>query len=249
MDFSWATKSNTPKRSERKFGHLYFSGSGLSHGQVVLSEPSKSNFQKIGFLLSALLVSFSITSLLTTFAPSNYVELSDVAQTEVSEVLASSPEKNTPRDEAAALGLSGDFSLAIPTIKAYANIIENVDVASEETYKEALKSGVAHAQGTGFPGENKRIFLFAHSTNSLTNFTKYNAIFYDLRKLKAGDTIYMYYEGKKYVYIVSDKKVVAANDVSFLAPSEEPTMILQTCDPPGTTWKRLLVFATLSRVD
>jgi LPXTG-site transpeptidase (sortase) family protein len=245
MDYTWVTKLKTPKEPERKFGHLYFSGSGLSHGEVVLAPRPKSPLQNIIFVISALVVSFSLTSLLTTFAPSNYVELPQVTETQVPEVLAQSVEKNTPRDEAAALGLSGDFSLAIPSIKAFANVVDNVDVTDESTYKEALTRGVAHAQGTGYPGENRRVFLFAHSTDSLINFSKYNAIFYDLRKLKNGDTIYMYYQGKKYSYIVTDKKIVSASDVSFLTPAEEPTMILQTCDPPGTTWKRLLVFARL----
>lgn len=245
MDFTLVTKLKTPKVPEHKFGHLYFSGSGLSHGEIVLSERPKTRFQNVIFILSALVVSFSLTSLLTTFAPSNHVDLPQVTDAQVPEVLAQSAEKNSPRDEAAALGLSGEFSLSIPSIKAFANVVDNVDVADESAYKEALTRGVAHAQGTGYPGQNSRIFLFAHSTDSLVNFSKYNAIFYDLRKLKNGDTIYMYYQDKKYSYIVTDKKVVSASDVSFLAPVEEPTMILQTCDPPGTTWKRLLVFARL----
>ncbi|MBP9687517.1 class E sortase [Candidatus Woesebacteria bacterium] len=244
MDFTWATKLRTPKRPIHKFGHLYYAGSGLSYGEVILIEPKRGRAQEISFFISALLVSFALTSLLTTFAPSNYIELPDEYQTQVPVARASS-ENGSAKDEANALGLSASFSLSIPKIYAYADIVDNVDVSNEVIYKDALTKGVAHAQGTGYPGENKRIFLFAHSTDSLVNFSKYNAIFYDLRKLVVGDVIYIYYQDVKYTYEVTDRKIVSASDVSFLNPEEGPTMILQTCDPPGTTWKRLLVFARL----
>lgn len=248
MDFTWVTKLKTPKRPTRKFGHLYFAGSGLSHGEVILVEPKKGKLEQFLFVVSALIVSFSLTSLLTTFAPSNYIELPDEYQPVVPVVEASTG-AGSAKDEAHALGLSASFSLSIPKIYAFADIVDNVDVSNESTYREALKKGVAHADGTGYPGENKRMFLFAHSTDSLLNFSKYNAIFYDLRKLAKGDPIYIYYKDAKYIYEVTEKKIVSATDVSFLTPEEGPTLILQTCDPPGTTLKRLLIFARRTSVN
>lgn len=137
-----------------------------------------------------------------------------------------------------------DYSIVVPKIAANARIIRNVDTSNESNYLEALKLGVAHAKGTNFPGKGGNIFLFAHSTNYVWDIGDYNAVFYLLHKLDSGDEIHVLFEGVKHTYVVSDKKVVAPDDVKYLteATSEE-TLTLQTCWPPGTTFQRLLVFA------
>lgn len=136
------------------------------------------------------------------------------------------------------------YSIVIPKIAANAKIIRNVDPANEDMYLESLKYGVAHALGTSFPGEGGNVFLFAHSTDYIWNVSTYNAVFYLLYKLEVGDEINVFFEGKRYLYIVSDKKIVSPDDVGHLVnatPDEQLT--LQTCWPPGTTFQRLLVFA------
>jgi len=148
------------------------------------------------------------------------------------------------QEEVANLNLNLDFSLYIPKINARANIVANVDTANEEEYRKALKEGVAHAKGTFFPGQEKTVYLFAHSTDSPLNFLTYNVVFYQLAQLESGDTIMVYFANKKYNYTVSDKKVVSADEVSWLVRDfGGEKLILQTCTPPGTTLKRLLVFA------
>ena len=71
-----------------------------------------------------------------------------------------------------------DFSIIIPKIGARAKIVANVDAGREGEYLSALKEGVAHAKGSVFPGMKGNIYLFAHSTDSPLNITRYNAIFY-----------------------------------------------------------------------
>lgn len=136
------------------------------------------------------------------------------------------------------------FSLIIPSIGASGKIVSLVDPNNQTEYLDALKNGIAHAKGTAYPGQGKTIYLFAHSTDTSINFARYNAIFYLIKELRNNDEIEMYYEGKKYTYQVFDKKIVSPTDVSYLN-EQNPTeqLILQTCYPPGTTWKRLLVFA------
>lgn len=139
-----------------------------------------------------------------------------------------------------------EFSLIIPKIHAKGKIVKDVDPGNYSQYMEALKIGVAHAKGTRLPGENGTIYLFAHSTDNPVNVVRYNAIFYLLSKLEPGDEIDVYYKGAKYVYIASEKRIVAPSDTSFLNPenkNQKETLILQTCFPPGTTWKRLLILA------
>lgn len=146
--------------------------------------------------------------------------------------------------EATSLGLDARFSIYVPKIDAKSVVIENVDLGSEKEYLAALKKGVAHGKGTYFPGQGKNIFLFAHSVSAPEYIKTYNAVFYDLRKLENGDEIIIYFSGKKYVYRVSEKIIASPSDVSFLTKDYGgETLILQTCDPPGTTLRRLLVIA------
>jgi len=136
------------------------------------------------------------------------------------------------------------FSISIPSIGATANVVSGVDPFDEQSYKEALKEGVAHAVNSGYPGGGGLIYLFAHSTNSPANFAQYNAVFYQLRLLSKGDRIFVNYNGDTYLYFVKEKVVANAKDTHWLTgkPQTEQ-LVLQTCDPPGTTLRRLLVVA------
>ncbi len=137
-----------------------------------------------------------------------------------------------------------DFSIVIPAIGANAKIIPNVDSAQRETYLEALQKGVAHAEGTAFPGESSHIFLFAHSTDYFWNVGAYNAVFYLLYKLQQSDEVNLFYKGQRYRYQVSDTQVVDASAVEYITrKTDHELLTLQTCWPPGTTLKRLLIFA------
>lgn len=137
-----------------------------------------------------------------------------------------------------------NFSIVVPKIGANARIISNVDASDEKIYLDALNKGVAQVMGTGFPGEGKHIFLFAHSTDYFWNVGTYNAIFYLLNKLEPKDEVNLFYKGQRYVYRVIDKKVVDPSRVEFLTrKTNKEFLTLQTCWPPGTTLKRLLVFA------
>lgn len=140
------------------------------------------------------------------------------------------------------------FSIVIPKINAEAKITANTDPGNPEIYQEVLKEGVAHAAGSGFPGSGKTIYLFAHSTNSQWNIVRYNAVFFWLNNLEEKDEIWVAYNNKLHVYEVFDKKIVDPTEVQFLTDYKDgETLILQTCWPPGTILKRLLVFAKPKR--
>lgn len=137
-----------------------------------------------------------------------------------------------------------EFSIMIPKIAANARVIDNVNPADETEYLDKLQYGVAHAAGTYMPGQNGHIFLFAHSTDYVWNISTYNAVFYLLYKLNEGDEVDIFYQGKRHVYTVTGKKIVDPSDVQYLTnKTESEFLTLQTCWPPGTTLKRLLVFA------
>jgi len=142
---------------------------------------------------------------------------------------------------------STDFGIVIPKIGANSNVVANVPAWDEKAYQDALQIGVAHAAGTALPGVkegNRKTYLFAHSTDNWWNINRYNAVFFLLKELKVGDEIDIFYNGRRYVYETVETKVVEADEVAYLVePSDEEILVLQTCWPPGTTLKRLLVIA------
>jgi len=146
--------------------------------------------------------------------------------------------------EAQDWGVNSYFSIVIPELDTASIVLANVDTSNEGQYLTALKKGVAHAKGTYFPGQGKNIYLFAHSAGSPLSIIQNNTAFFLLRKLKKGDGIHIYFADKKYVYIVENQQIVPANDTSWLDEGSGERLILQTCYPPGTTWKRLLIIAT-----
>lgn len=136
------------------------------------------------------------------------------------------------------------YSIVIPKINANARVIPNVDAANRAGYLEVLKQGIAHAAGSSNPGENGHMFYFAHSTDNFWNVTRYNAIFYLLYKLEDGDDINIYYNGKRFKYVVTGHQIVEPNQVEYLTRKTSKDFVtLQTCWPLGTTFKRYLVFA------
>lgn len=137
------------------------------------------------------------------------------------------------------------FSIIIPRIGADSLIIPNVDPANETEYLKALKIGVAHAKGSVFPGIPGATYLFAHSTDAWYDVGRYNAVFYLLKDVSIGDEITVFFKNRRYNYTVENTKIIDGNDVSDLVSAQigSERLILQTCWPPGTTLKRLLVTA------
>ena len=117
-----------------------------------------------------------------------------------------------------------------------------------EVYQQALTKGVAQAKNTSYPDLNGNMFIFAHSSVDFYEAQKYNSVFYLLSKLEKEDKIDIYFKEKKYTYSVTEKKTVDPTEISYLEnKSIEKTLTLMTCWPPGTTYQRLIVKATLVR--
>ncbi|MCL6096343.1 MAG: sortase [Patescibacteria group bacterium] len=138
------------------------------------------------------------------------------------------------------------FNILIPKLGANAKVFPNVDASDPNQFLPVLKQGVAHAKGTVFPGMKGNIYLFAHSTDNFWDVGRYNAIFYLLKDLLPGDDVVIFFQNKRYNYVVTGSKTVDPTDVSYIVNAQnqsQETLILQTCWPPGTTWKRLIVFA------
>src|SRR3989344_3931904 len=142
--------------------------------------------------------------------------------------------------------VSTDYGIVIEKIKANAKVISDVDPANEKQYIKALSEGVAEAKGSTKPGEPGNLYIFSNSTDAPWNIIRYNAIFYLLREMEPGDRVVMFYQGRRYDYIVFDKTIVDPKDTTLLRNRyDKPVITLQTCDPPGTLNNRLVVRAKL----
>lgn len=142
--------------------------------------------------------------------------------------------------------VSTDFGIVIEKINANAKIVPNVNPGNEREYVSALGEGVAQALGSTPPGQPGNLYLFSHSTDAPWNIVRFNAVFYLLRELDKGDRVIIFYQNKRYDYIVYDKNIVSPTDVSYLTNRyDSPVLTLQTCDPPGTLLNRLIVRAKL----
>lgn len=147
-----------------------------------------------------------------------------------------------PNDPAAAV--SKDAKIIIPKISIEAPIVYDISSNSEAVIQKNLERGIIHYPSTVNPGEQGNTVYFGHSSNNIFNPGDYKFVFVNLRKLKIDDTFIINFNSKRYMYKVFNTKVVEANDVGVLSEKPRPNMAtLITCDPPGTSQKRLIVQA------
>jgi len=200
-------------------------------------------FSRIGFAIT--LVSFSLLLSYFLMSQTNLSSLAffntkNAAPSPLAEVQKPPQFEPTPDPTPA----SREFRITISKIDLSSDITPNVDLADEKVYKQKLlhETGVAHALGSYFPGENGPIYLFAHSTDTLANIPLFNAKFYSLQNLELEDEIEIAYHGKNYKYAIKSKQIIKPEDISIIQ-STNYKLILQTCWPPGTDWQRLIIFA------
>lgn len=194
-------------------------------------------------ILGTILIVLSITVLTITFFPVAKEEVKYGVDKVVGIKYSVEPSSDKKVKELKAPNTL--FSILIPKIGASAPVFANIDSQKPAEFLPILKKGVAHAKGTQLPGQEGNVYLFAHSTDSFYNVGNYNAVFYLLGKLSKGDEIDIYYQNQRYIYDVQEVKVVGKEVTKYLGNyTSGNTLTLQTCYPPGTSLKRLIVTAT-----
>lgn len=131
----------------------------------------------------------------------------------------------------------------IPKINVQIPVNYDQTSIDEAAIERDLDNGVVHYPTTPEPGQQGNVAIFGHSSNNIFNKGKYKFAFVLLHTLVEGDTFYLTYNGKVYVYKVISKKVVEPSEVGVLGtvPGKTATATLITCDPPGTSLRRLVV--------
>ncbi|MEK7152852.1 MAG: sortase, partial [Patescibacteria group bacterium] len=132
----------------------------------------------------------------------------------------------------------------VPKINVQIPVVYDESSVSEAAVQRALERGVIHYATTVVPGQQGNAAFFGHSSNNIFNKGMYKFAFVLLHELVPGDIFYLTYDKKVYTYRVFDKKVVPPNEVSVLnnVVGKAATVTLITCDPPGTSTNRLVVW-------
>ena len=117
---------------------------------------------------------------------------------------------------------------------------------------KAMDNGVAHYAINGAsakPGEIGNFAVSGHSAGNVYQQSNYKFIFSGLERMKAGDMVYVDYEGVRYTYKIEGTKTVTPQNVRSLVElaqqyQDQPMITLITCTPLGTSKYRLLVYGT-----
>jgi LPXTG-site transpeptidase (sortase) family protein len=132
----------------------------------------------------------------------------------------------------------------VPKINVQLPVIYGSQSIKEEDIQTALNDGIYHYPTTALPGQQGNAAYFGHSSNNILNKGKYKFAFVLLHELEPGDIFYLTRDQKVYTYRVYDKKVVEPDETWVLGPvaGKPATATLITCDPPGTSLHRLVVW-------
>lgn len=145
------------------------------------------------------------------------------------------------------LNYSKTMKLSIDSAKiSRVNLAANIPGNNPAIYDEALKHGVAHLKGTSVPGDPGLTVIYGHSgvAGFFTGRGSPQIIFSRLDTVSIGDTMSIDRDGKELRYVVSGKKIVEPQDLTFMSEqTEKERAILLTCWPLGIGTKRLIIIA------
>lgn len=136
----------------------------------------------------------------------------------------------------------------VPLIEVDGKMVQNVDEL-EKVFMEELVNGIIRYPWSAKPWQDGNAFIFWHSSNFPWMKWKYNDVFALIDNVTYGDEIISYYGQKKFVYKVTQKKIIKPWDVSILKKDDTKKEIsLMTCWPVGTTLNRMIVVWELVEV-
>lgn len=149
-------------------------------------------------------------------------------------------------DPSASVNVGPEPKLIIPKINVEVPVDYSINTLSETQIQDSLRDGATHYSLPGanaVPGQNGNTVILGHSSNDIFNQGQYKFVFVLLDRLAPGDVFYLNYNSTRYIYRISEVKVIDPNNIQALEiGTSKPMATLITCTPPGTALKRLLVF-------
>lgn len=133
-----------------------------------------------------------------------------------------------------------EFKISVPKIG-----LESVNTI---VYSSHFEENLAHLPGSALPGEKGNVFITGHSMLPNLAPKGSKAFFAKLPDVKKGDEIIVDALGQRYVYKVTELKIIDPKDISVILPPDPNGryISLMTCVPPGFNTKRLVVVAKLN---
>lgn len=127
--------------------------------------------------------------------------------------------------------------LSIPRLDMQWTVVEGVDLRS-------LRGALGHYPGTQLPGQVGNFAVAGH---------RFHGLFWDLDKVRPGDTILVEDRTARYVYRVESSTMVSPTDTAVLAPvpgrpgaaPSTAEITLTTCNPKWGHSQRLIVTGNL----
>lgn len=128
--------------------------------------------------------------------------------------------------------------LVIPSIGVNEPILESTNIGV------ITNGGTWRRPASAKPTDNNNTVIVGHRFygNNVSTF-------YNLDKVKIGQLLAVYWEGKEFLYEVVESKVVDASAVDIEAPTTERRLTLYTCTPIWTAKNRLVVVARPAQID
>ncbi|CAN5163326.1 class C sortase [soil metagenome] len=131
------------------------------------------------------------------------------------------------------------YKLSVPKINDF-----DLDVSTVDT---DLNHHLVQYGGTAVPPSKGTAVIFGHSTlPQLFKQGDYDTVFAYAHTLQVGDEIDIKVDNLNYTYRIYNITITSPLDTSFFAQNyDDNYLILVTCTPPGTTWRRLLIRAKI----
>ena len=150
------------------------------------------------------------------------------------------------------------------SIEEYLSDVKDIDPILER-YNTILFINSIYVEGKVFQGKNSTTMDkgFWHFPTSVYPGQKGNSViishrylhippekdtFYNLDKVRKGDTILVTQDNDEFKYIVSEVKVVEKNDISVILDTSDYQITLITCTPLWTSHQRLVVIGKLDKL-
>jgi LPXTG-site transpeptidase (sortase) family protein len=106
-----------------------------------------------------------------------------------------------------------------------------------------VNKGIWHIPHTSTPDNGSNTVVAGH------RYTYYgSAVFYNLDKVHKNDTMALVWDGKVYVYKVSDVSIVPPSDTAIEAPTPNNELTVYSCTPLWTATHRLVVTGSLRKI-
>jgi len=137
-------------------------------------------------------------------------------------------------------------SLEIPKIKVTSPLVF-VDSLEITEIKKGLELGVVHFSNSVLPGEPGQTIILGHSAPPHWPKIKYYWVFVRINELVEGDKVNVYFNNRKYEYIVNRKFFLERGEEisQELLTTNTNVLFLISCWPPETGARRIAVEARL----